>query len=428
MFRTLSSLLSGLLLLGVTACRPASENTPTLLRVWCHQGQEAENLAMRAIADAFNAAHADQYIRVRLDFFPDYQYTEKLSIAAAAGDLPDAFDLDGPTVAQFVDAGLLAPLDAHLTDADRADFLPTILAQGIIEGQVYALGAYDSAMVLYYDRVLLAEAGVTPPPEGQGWTWDAFVTACQQLKQAGHDPVALHMDVTADEWYTYAFSPILWSAGGDLIDTQLRRTRGVLDAPANVRAVTAWQHLFTAGLAARNPIQPDPFGAGLTAMDWNGHWMARSHLAAKGDRLGVMPLPHLGQPVAPCGSWAWAIAADTPHRDAAALWLKWVTDPARGIQPIVAAGGAVPARRSAFAFFPEYEQDPFRLFRAQLEQYGRPRPKTPHYPILTQQFAAALRDIANGAAVEPRLRRAADAVQRILDRHAPHQPHPERSP
>ncbi len=124
----------GLLLTG---CAPATDME--LIRVWSHQGQEAENRAMRAIADAFNEAHADQQLKVQLTFFPDHQYTEKISIAAAANDLPDALGIDGPTLAQFVDAGLLAPLDPYFDDEELADFLPTIVAQGTINDTLYAV-------------------------------------------------------------------------------------------------------------------------------------------------------------------------------------------------------------------------------------------------------------------------------------------------
>ena len=182
-----------------------------MIRVWSHQGQEAENRAMRGIAKAFNAAHAKQGVRVDLSFFPDFQYTEKLSIAAAARDLPDAFDLDGPLVARLVDAGLLAPLDGWFDRATLADFLPTLIQQGTVHGRLYALGAFDSAVVLYYDRALLARAGVTPPPDGEGWTWDEFMAACGKLQAAGIRPLAMHMDESADEWFTYAFSPVIWS-------------------------------------------------------------------------------------------------------------------------------------------------------------------------------------------------------------------------
>jgi multiple sugar transport system substrate-binding protein len=387
------------------------------IRVWCHQGQEAENLALRGMAAAFNKAHAGQGIRVELTFFPDHQYTEKVSIAAAARDLPDVLELDGPTVAQFADAGLLQPIDGWFSEDELADFAPTIREQGRIGGRLVALGAFDSAMVLYYDRDMLARAGVEPPAGLDGWTWEEFMAACAKLKAAGMDPVALHMDITGDEWYTYAFSPLIWSAGGRLIGEDGRRVEGVLNSTGNAEVLRRWRQVFEQDFAARAPIDPDPFGSGKTAMDWSGHWMARSHRENKGDRLGAMPLPRMGEvAAAACGSWCWGLTRDAPNPDRAARWLRWATDPASGVRPIVAANGAVPARRSAYAYFPEYADPPFRLFRDLQERAGRPRPRTPVYPTLTQQFAAALRDIARGGDPQERLDRAAAQVQRRVDR------------
>lgn len=388
-----------------------------VVRVWSHQGQEAENRAVREMAAAFNQAHAEDGFRVEVHFFPDYHYTEKLSIAAAGGDMPDVFDLDGPTVAQFADAGLLRPLDALLPDLPLEDFQPAILEQGTYRGTLYALGAFDSAVVLYADRDWLEKAGVDPPARGEAWTWEAFVSACERLQSAGIRPVALHMDVSADEWYTYAFSPLLWSAGGRLISEEGMKAEGVLDSKENVEAITRWGGLFERGHARRSPVNPDPFGSGETAMDWSGHWMARGHVEAKGDRLVVMPLPRLGgAPVAASGSWCWAVSADTPRPEAAAAWMRWVLDPETGVVPVVRANGALPSRKSAYALLPEYEREPFATFRHLQEHHARARPRTPMYPSLTRAFAAALRDIAHGAGVQSRLTRAAREVQRVRDR------------
>jgi ABC-type glycerol-3-phosphate transport system substrate-binding protein len=398
---------------------PAPAHQPPLrvVRVWSHQGQEAENLAMRAIVAAFNDAHAAERVRVAIEFFPDFQYTEKVAIAAAARDLPDVLDLDGPLVARFAAAGLLAPIEPWFTREERADFLPTILQQGTIDGRLYALGAFDSAVVLYYDRAMLAAAGVEPPPDHEGWRWNEFLVACAKLQDAGLAPLALHMNESADEWFTYAFTPVIWSGGGALISPEGNNVAGILASPANVRSLRAWQEIFARGFAATDPVNPDPFGQGDVAMDWTGHWMARSHLEKKGDRLGAMILPRIGaEPSAPSGSWCWGLSAHATDPALAARWLRWVTDPAHGIVPLVRANGAVPARRSAFAAFPEYASPPFRLFRHQLEHFGRARPRTPHYAVLTQRFAAALRDIAHGADVAKRLQEAEAGVQEVIDR------------
>jgi multiple sugar transport system substrate-binding protein len=388
-----------------------------VLRVWSHQGQEAENLALRKIAKAFNAEYADEGIEVHIDFFPDYQYTEKLSIASAGGDLPDVFDLDGPTVAQFADAGLLADLRKALPHFPFNDIQPAILDQGTYRGTLVALGAYDSALVLYGDRKMLASANITLPPPQQGWTWDEFVGVLEQLQTAGTFPLSLHMQISADEWFTYAFSPLIWSAGGQLISDDGRKTEGVLNSPQNVEALKKWQALFSAGLARTSPVNPDPFGSGESALDWNGHWMAQSHLENKGENLIFLPLPRLGPQIAAAsGSWCWAVSAHSEYPEAAALWMRWILDPETGIEPMVNANGSLPARASAYPLFPKFNSQPFSQFRYLQQHHARDRPRTPVYPNLTRSFAAALRDIARGADVQRALDEAASSVQRILDR------------
>ena len=122
------------------------------------------------------------------------------------------------------------------------------------------------------------------------------------------------------------------------------------------------------------------------------------------------------QPFAPCGSWCWGVSANAKDAEAAFLWLRWATAADTGVTPIVQANGAVPARRSAFAAFPEYREIPYSLFRQQLETQAHPRPHTPYYAALTRGFAAALRDIAQGADVAERLRMAEHEIQAVIDR------------
>jgi ABC-type glycerol-3-phosphate transport system substrate-binding protein len=400
-----------------TGCHGGRDSSPRVLRVWAHHGQEAEHRALLDIARAFNDARARRLGRVELSVFPDFQYTEKLAIAAAAADMPDAFELDGPLVARFVDAELLAPIDELLDREEQADFLPSILEQGSIGGRLYALGAFESAAVLYLDRQLFREANVLEPNLERGFAWQGLMTTCARLKQHGVQPLALHMNESADEWYTYAFSPVIWSNGGRLIAADGVSVRGVLASSQNVASLSAWQSLFRQGYAQTDPVDPDPFGSGRVAMDWTGHWMLRSHLAKKGNRLGVMPLPRVGaQAASPCGSWCWAISARGGQQELAAEWLRWVTSATHGVIPMVRANGALPARRSAFAAFPEYQRPPHSMFRRQLEESAHPRPRTAFYATLTQRFAAALRDIAHGADVALRLARAEDEIARVIER------------
>lgn len=395
-----------------------SPSGATTVTIWAHHGQPAENEAMRAIIDAFNVAHADRGVQAAITFFPDQQYPQKVSIAAASGSLPDLIDIDGPYVGPWAAEGLLRPLDSYVGEELRADLLPTLIDQGTYEGSLYALGAFESALVVYYNRDMIEKAGLAPPDRvADAWTWDEFVEALQQVAPHTPTPITFHMEDQSSEWFTYAFSPLIWSNGGELIDTEQFRAVGVLNSPASIRAIERWRDVFSAGLAEATGANPDPFSAGLVAFDWTGHWMLPTYEAHPDLRFGVMPLPKMGpEAVVASGSWCWGItrAADDP--DAAWTVLEWLLNPEHGIAPIVRANGAVPGRLSAFALFPEYEEMPRRLFREQLETAARARPRTPVYLTLTSEFSRSLRDIATGADVEPRMTQAAEVVQRELDR------------
>ncbi|HRX87498.1 MAG TPA: sugar ABC transporter substrate-binding protein [Phycisphaerae bacterium] len=387
------------------------------LTVWAHHGQPAEREALAGIVAAFNAAHPDGPA-VAISFFPDRQYADKVSIASATGRLPDVVEVDGPYVGPWAAEGLLKPLDGFVDDALRADFLPTIIAQGTFQDCLYALGAFDSALVVYYNRDIIARAGLAPPEHvADAWDWATFRAALEKAKPYVAVPLALHVDEPGDEWMTYAFAPLIWSNGGALIDVQHGRTIGVLDGPQAVAAITKWQRLITDGLAEASSVNPNLFAAGDAAFDWSGHWMLPAFEQTAGLDFGAMPLPRTGdRSVTSAGSWCWGISRDC--RDPAAAWrfIAWLLDPERGIKPIVEANGAVPARRSAFALFPEYDSGVRRLFREQLETSARARPRTAVYLALTTSFARALRDIALGADVAAALHQAAESVQHDLDR------------
>ena len=401
--------------------RQPSTSDTTVIHVWAHQGQSRENDALRAICDAFNTAHQSDHLQIAFSFFPDRQYADKVSLAAAAGTLPDVLEIDGPYVGPWAAEGLLRPIDDLVTDDLRSDMLPSLIAQGTYRDHLYALGAFDSALVVYYNRDLIEQAGLNPPDTVEtAWTWNEFVAALDRVKPHARIALSLHMDDQSDEWFTYAFSPLIWSAGGQLIDDPAGRVTGVLDATPAVEAIKRWQQLFRAGLAEPTATNPDPFSAGLAAFDWTGHWMLPTFEHTADLRFGVMPLPKLGpQPAAASGSWCWGLSRECPNPQAAWRVIAWFLDPANGIQPMVTANGAVPGRRSAFALFPEYQTLPRQLFRTQLEQAAHPRPRTRVYLTLTTEFARALRDIALGADVQQRLSLTAAAVQRALDRTAP---------
>jgi len=379
---------------------------------------------MRSIVQAFNDAHKSEGLKIDITFFPDRQYADKVSIASASGSLPDVIDIDGPYVGPWADEGVLQPLGTLPDESLLKDMLPSLIEQGTYEDKLYALGAFDSALVVYYNRDMIEKAGLEPPAHtADAWSWDEFVSALEKVKPHAPLPLSLHMDDQSNEWFTYAFSPLIWSNGGRLIDTKDHQCKGVLDGPKSVDAVQRWKELFDKGYAQATSTNPNPFAAKQVAFDWTGHWMLPQFEQTSDLRFGVMPLPRSGDTfVCPSGSWCWGLSRDVRDPQAAWMVIEWFLDPKQGIQPICEANGAVPGRRSAFQYFQQYDTMPQRLFREQLEKAAHPRPRTPVYLTLTTEFANALRDIALGSEVQARLGSAADSVQRAIDRQQERKP------
>jgi len=401
----------------LAGCRDRLPPPPAMrtIQVWFQSNSETEANALQSVADSFNVAHEHRGLRVALRFFSPDDFTPQLAAAFSHGAPPDAFSLDGSLVGRYARAGLITPIDSWFDRNELEDFLPTVREQGTTNGRLYALASLESATALYYDREVLMRANVVPPPEGRAWTWSQFLAACERLKAAGIAPVALHLEA-GDADVFQSFAPVIWSGGGDLVGGDGRRIKGIFAGSENIASLEAWQALFENDYVVI-ASGDDPFAEGLVAMDWNNHLAARPYVRRKGDTLGAMLLPRLGsRSLTACGGWAWAIAKGARDPETAALWVKWVTDLRHGIEPLVRATGGVPARRSAFALFPEYSHPPYRLFRDQLESAGRPRPHTPHFQVIAQGFADALRDIAAGADVAPRLRSAEQNIDQAIAR------------
>jgi ABC-type glycerol-3-phosphate transport system substrate-binding protein len=387
-----------------------------VVRIWSHRGTEAENAAIRDIASSFNVAHGPRGVRASIMFLSDAEFADKIAATTNAESLPDAFSVRGTQLTRLVDAGLLRALDSWFDRNEMEDFLPTVRQQGTIDGHLYSLATVESASAVFYDRELFERAEIVPPPEGRAWSWDQFLSACERLQRAGIAPLALPLN-EPDEIVCTLFAPLIWSGGGDLVSDTGDYVAGVFAARENVATLRAWQQLFSKGYIVQPAAGEEPFANGQVAMELNDYGKLRGWLEAKGENLGAMLPPRRGpRIVTSSGSWGWSIAASTRDPELAALWIKWVTDLRHGVEPLVRATGALPARRSGFTLFPEYSRLPYRMFRDQLELVAQPFPATPHYDAIAKNFAHALRQIAAGARVDTQLRTAERDIQALIDR------------
>jgi len=386
------------------------------IKAWVHSGRAAERDTIKDQVARFN--RSQERVHVTLTVIPEGSYNAQVQAAALAGELPDVLEFDGPFLYNYIWEGHLVPIGDYLPRDLKADLLPSIVKQGTYRGRLYSVGVYDSGLGLYARRSLLEAVGARiPAGPGDAWSVPEFEGVLQNL--ADHDPDGRVLDLKLNyrhEWYTYAFSPPVESAGGDLIDrSDFQSAAGVLNGPAAVGAMTRIQAWIDKGLVDPD-VDDNAFVGGRVALSWAGHWEYRRYAKAYGKDLVVLPLPDFGHGTRTGqGSWNWGITRYAKRPRAAAAFIEFLLRPDEVLK-MCDANAAVPATREAVERSKLYGPGgPLRLFADQLlNGYGVARPRTPAYPVITSAFQQAFEDIRNGAGVKPSLDKAVAAIDRDI--------------
>lgn len=399
------------------------EVTASTIEVWAHEGAEAD--AYRAMADDFNATTgAEMGLTANLTLIPEGDYTDTVNAAAAAGDLPDVLDFDGPVLANLAWPGNIVPIESCIPDDVRDNLLPSIVSAGTYDGDLYSVGTFDSGLGLWAWKSALDEVGARiPTGPDDAWTVEETETILRDLQAAGYEhPLDTKFWYgTQGEWMTYGFSPILQSAGTDLIDRNTLKAEGVLNSDEAVDALTTFQTWATEGLIDTAAVDDTNFTSGASPLSWVGHWMYGPYSEAVGDDLILLPLPDFGDGTRTgMGSWAWAMTSTGADNDGDAAWAfinHVISDDV--VLAVTEVNGAVPGTETALAQSPNYAAGgPLELFVEQLDgapNIAVPRPITPGYPTVTSEFWTALDKIVLGEDVKSALDAAVSAIDSDVD-------------
>jgi len=389
----------------------------TEISLWYHgAGNEVERSVLIGIIDDFNASQGD--FEVVLEEFPQLSYNESIVAAALAGELPDIIDVDGPVMPNWAWSGYLQPL--ALSDGALDGFLPGPI--GVWEGEVYSVGLWDAAVAMYARRSMLEENGIRIPTLEEPWTLDEFDAALETLQATGAFEYVLDLGMNDQgEWYPYAFSPLLQSFGGDMIDrTSYLTAEDALNGEAAVRFGEWWQSLFDRGLAPGTSQdaadRETGFIDGRYALSWNGNWRGVATLEEVGDDLLFLPAPDFGEgPTIGAASWQFAVSASSEHPEGANAFIEYAIQD-RYLAAFSDALGLIPATAEAAAMSEFYSPGgPLEVFFGLSEAQALIRPPTPGYPVMALVFQKAMADIANGADVIDTLDAAVDEIDADIE-------------
>jgi ABC-type glycerol-3-phosphate transport system substrate-binding protein len=185
---------TALALTGVAASiTGASAQDPQTIRVWTWSqwngatGLEQDGQPLdwwRAAVDEWAQDHPGVTVEIEDLNGQDLDINAKYDTAVAAGNIADLIWVDESYFSKYAAGDVLAPIDAYLTEEDKADFLPKNLELSQADGKQWFWPYITQGNHLAINADLFREAGLEdllPQAPDYTWTWDEFVAAAQAM-------------------------------------------------------------------------------------------------------------------------------------------------------------------------------------------------------------------------------------------------------
>jgi multiple sugar transport system substrate-binding protein len=331
--------------------------------------------------------------------------------------------VDEPRLASFASRGYLADL-SDLGSQGQGKIDPKALAVTKYQGKQYAMPRWTSTQLLFYNKALLAKAGIKPPSSDPAspMTWEQVAAEGRKAKQAG-----AKWGLTFDQVDRYyQLQPLPESLGGG----PGLKGKGLLTPDITnagwVKAMTWYANTFKTGLSPRGiaPEQTGPlFTQGGTAFFAGGPWNAATFDQAKMS-YGVAPFPMFagGKPASSTGSWATGVSPFSKNQAAAKKFIAYMTTDPTGAWE--ASSNNIPVQNDAFAKYlsltkakSPVEAQMATVVKGELAKNAVPRPTTTGYVDFETVMNKAFADIRNGSNPSQRLKSATDELNSVLKKY-----------
>jgi multiple sugar transport system substrate-binding protein len=282
--------------------------------------------------------------------FPYADYRTKVAAAVPAGEGPDVVQLFYGWLNDYVEAELIQPLPADAFPAAEIDasFFPMV--QAMKEGDKYwALPTAVRSLALFYNKRLMAEAGVEPPT-----TIDEMVAAARAMTKvdgAGNvTQVGLTAGMTAQDHHWWR-EVLVRQFGGEPYTDDYRTV--AYNSDAGVAAL----EFYTGMAMGDEPItafgfmdEPQAaFRAGMAGMHIDGSFRIGALNDTRGLQWGVTELPATNDGMRSNYSSYWVNAITTKAEgekyDAAVKFMQYITSD-EAMQIWLDVVGELPAKPS----------------------------------------------------------------------------------
>jgi multiple sugar transport system substrate-binding protein len=348
-----------LVLLVLAFASVVAAQEPVTITLMGHSSTPAEDETLNEQVALFMEENPNVTVDVQL--VPEYETV--IQTAFASGDYPEVFYVNQNRLAEYANAGVLAPVEDNVEDLE--DIYPSLINTFTYQGALYCVPKDFSNLALQYNRDIFDEAGVEYPTAD--WTWDDLRAAAEQITEAtGQPALALNPDI--DRWFAFYIG-----AGGQLYDEEgnwVFASEGA-NRDAAIEALQAYASLYQDGLSATAQDlgagwPGEAFGNGSVAMTIEGNWIIQYLIDTFPDlNWGVAEVP-----AGPGGegtltfSECYGVAADNEHPEESWALVNFLTGAEGALRVAEGGFGPMPPRMSASDAWLENRGEEFEPFVA----------------------------------------------------------------
>lgn len=264
------------------------------------------------------------------------EHIAKLATAFAGGVPPDLFLVNHRRLGTFAESGAVEPADPGPIDV--AGLYPLAVAAFTFDGTLLCLPQNASSVVTYVNPALFARAGVALP--AADWTWPDALAAARALAAKGIEAVGFDPELRS-------VAPLVWSAGGEVVDDTAHPTRVTLATPEGRKALRFLLELQQTGLDATERAASTPqarFAGGELAMYFDSRRAVPGFRKA-GTPFDVAPVPRDARAASLLASDGWCVSKAARNKALARTFAQYAVG-GDGATILAKAGRTVPSLRS----------------------------------------------------------------------------------
>jgi multiple sugar transport system substrate-binding protein len=373
---------------------------------------------MKAVKEQFEAEHEGMTVElVPIEALENDYFTKLALMNQSAATAPDVMYEDTFKVKSDAEAGYIIPLDDYIADWDDWEQFPENAREAGAgdDGKIYGVPMGTDTRAIWYNKQLLADAGVDVPWEPESWA--DIIDAAEAVKAKNPDTIPFNIysgKGQSEGASMQGFQMLLSGTDDTLYNSDEKKwvtgSQGFIDSLQFVTDIYQGDLGPTPQQAldknVGTTINSEWIPQGELAMSLDGSWVSGTWLDTGttpwpewNDVMGVAAMPTqdgggAGR-TSMSGGWTLAMGAKTENPDAAWDFIATALNEENSLSYDVAASQI--AVRTDVGTSPEYvESNPTFEFFSSLVADTHFRPATSDYAKISNEITVAMEAVMTG--------------------------------